>query len=605
MSQLLRFIRAAVPGAGTDRDLLDRFTRDRDEEAFALLVRRYGAVVWRACQRLAGPDAEDAFQAVFLTLARKAHSVRGSLPAWLHEVARRVAANLRRAARRRTAVEAAGAHRAVTGPDDLTLREGLAALDEELARLPERYRAVLIVCCLEGRSRDEAAAQLGWSEGQVKGRLERAREMLRSRLARRGIELGGVLLAATLPGSAPAAPVVPSAALLTAGHVSPAVLSLTNGVIHAMLVQKLTIAATVLLVTAVAGAVTYRTAPGGTETAGGVPAPVAPTAPAPGTPEQPVKTPPDRWEKLLQDKKLTAKQRAAYEQIAKLRTVKAPETGFGSVQIPSFIKDSTLPTDVLYAMGLDALPMLAEALDDETPTATVIVLREGALKHEKVWKVNELVALLVVRIADRDFVTDREQEPKFPSALRSLNLLGIRDLNAQPGTAADFKKAVIDWHAANRDKTPAERKIADVTDVWFRNRFDAVIWLGQTKAKEGRKPIAGRVDAFYADPKRSVDSTTRSEMSYCALALGQIGDKAGLPQVRTVCEDLSYWVETYGVGDSGMIEDLFRAYQGLALLGEKEAAVKELERLVAAFGEKFEAGTKKEYGEKLKAAKGW
>jgi DNA-directed RNA polymerase specialized sigma24 family protein len=120
MIQLLRLLRAS---AGSDRDLLDRYTRDRDEEAFAALVRRYGGGVWAACQRLAGPDAEDAFQAVFLTLARMAGSVPGSLPAWLHEVTRRVAANLRRGARRRLA-EAEAARPAEAGSDDLSLREG-------------------------------------------------------------------------------------------------------------------------------------------------------------------------------------------------------------------------------------------------------------------------------------------------------------------------------------------------------------------------------------------------------------------------------------------------------------------------------------------------
>ncbi|HEY2909219.1 MAG TPA: sigma-70 family RNA polymerase sigma factor, partial [Gemmataceae bacterium] len=170
MLQVLRLLRAA---AGSDRDLLDRYARDRDEEAFEALVQRYGGSIWAACVRLANRDAEDAFQAVFLTLSRKAGTVTGSLPAWLHAVTRRVAANLRRSARRRGTVEATVPPPAFT--EDVSLREGLALLDEELSRLPERYRTVLIVCCLEGRSRDEAAAQLGWSQGQVKGRLERAR----------------------------------------------------------------------------------------------------------------------------------------------------------------------------------------------------------------------------------------------------------------------------------------------------------------------------------------------------------------------------------------------------------------------------------------------
>jgi RND family efflux transporter MFP subunit len=233
MIPILRMLRAA---AGSDRDLLDRYARDRDEEAFEALVRRYGAGVWAACLRLAGRDAEDAFQAVFLTLSRKAATVTGSLPAWLHAVTRRVASDLRRTARRGAATEKAAARSDVSAPADPSLREGLVVLDEELSRLPEHYRAVLIVCCLEGRSRDEAAAQLGWSLGQVKGRLERAREMLRVRLARRGVELGGLLLAAAVSGPAPAR-TEPSAAIL----------SLTNGVIRNMAIQKYRMAGAVLV----------------------------------------------------------------------------------------------------------------------------------------------------------------------------------------------------------------------------------------------------------------------------------------------------------------------------------------------------------------------
>src|SRR6478736_10169381 len=121
MLPILRLLRAA---AGSDRDLLDRYVRNRDEEAFEALVRRYGTGVWAACVRLAGPDAEDAFQAVFLTLSLKAGAVTGSLPAWLHAVTRRVAANLRRNARRRSEVESAARRPAPAPPEDVSLREG-------------------------------------------------------------------------------------------------------------------------------------------------------------------------------------------------------------------------------------------------------------------------------------------------------------------------------------------------------------------------------------------------------------------------------------------------------------------------------------------------
>jgi RNA polymerase sigma factor (sigma-70 family) len=253
MISILRLLRAA---AGSDRDLLDRYARDRDEAAFEALVRRYGAGVWAACARLAGPDAEDVFQAVFFILSRKAGTVTGSLPAWLHAVTRRVASTLRRDSRRRKAIETAAARPDLTNGPDPTICEGLARLDEELSRLPERYRAVLIVCCLEGRSRDEAAAQLGWSEGQVKGRLERARELLRARLARRGVELGGLLLVAAVAGSVPVRAAPPSAAAVT----------LTSGVIRAMLIQKFGQAVAVLAAcvgVALAGGVVLRAQPGG------------------------------------------------------------------------------------------------------------------------------------------------------------------------------------------------------------------------------------------------------------------------------------------------------------------------------------------------------
>ncbi len=211
MNRPLRLLTAA---GGSDHDLLGRYACDRDEASFAGLVRRYGAGVWAACVRLAGPDADDAFQTIFLTLARKAATVDGALPAWLHAVARRVAANLRRSARRRAAAESGAARPETAAPP--APAADLAVLEEELARLPERYCAVLVVCCLEGRSRDEAAAHLGWTGNQVKGRLERGRELLRRRLGRRGVEVGALLLAAAATGPAPAVTHPPPPAVVAA-----------------------------------------------------------------------------------------------------------------------------------------------------------------------------------------------------------------------------------------------------------------------------------------------------------------------------------------------------------------------------------------------------
>ena len=280
MNQLLRYLRAASPSKADapDRELLARFARERDATAFAALVARHGGAVWAACRRFLDreQDAEDAFQAVFLTLARKAASVGDGLPAWLHGVARRAAANLRRGERRRAEGEEAA--RVPEGRSaDVSWREGLAILDEELARLPARYRAVLIVCCLDGRSRDEAARHLGCTEGRVKGLLERGRELLRQRLARRGLELGSVLLVAGVTRSAAAvsgeARVHAAQGLGAGGAASPAAAALSERVVSVMFVQKLkamAAGAVVLFATAMAagGALVHHTGGGAEPVAG-------------------------------------------------------------------------------------------------------------------------------------------------------------------------------------------------------------------------------------------------------------------------------------------------------------------------------------------------
>jgi RNA polymerase sigma factor (sigma-70 family) len=204
--RLIRYVRRIASPAASDPDtdaaLLSRFLNDRDAAAFEALVARHGPMVFRVCHRLLADaqDAEDDFQATFLVLARKAASVRpaGALAAWLHGVASRMALSVRTVRARRRLREAPASDLAPTDPRpdplaELTAREALRILDEEVQRLPMAYRLPVVLCCLEGRSQEEAARQLGWTPGSVKGRLERGRKHLHRRLIDRGLELAAAL----------------------------------------------------------------------------------------------------------------------------------------------------------------------------------------------------------------------------------------------------------------------------------------------------------------------------------------------------------------------------------------------------------------------------
>jgi RNA polymerase sigma factor (sigma-70 family) len=207
----VRHIRAKVSAnenAVPDRELLERFVREHNEEAFAVLVERHGRLVFAALHKvLSDPaDIEDAFQATFLVLVRRSRSItwQANLGTWLHAVAHRVAVHARSASRKqaRRAGASVGNHEVATVPVDLSWREACVLLNEELDKLADKFRLPLLLCYLEGKSRDEAGAQLGISLGAVKGRLERGRLILKDRLTRRGVALSAGLLAALASQSA-------------------------------------------------------------------------------------------------------------------------------------------------------------------------------------------------------------------------------------------------------------------------------------------------------------------------------------------------------------------------------------------------------------------
>jgi RNA polymerase sigma factor (sigma-70 family) len=290
LGRVLGHIRKLVGGrpfeAGNDGQLLQRFVKSREEAAFALLVERHGPMVRAVCRRVLqnDHDADDAFQATFLVLARKAGAIRklDSVGSWLYGTAYRLAQKMRAGAARRQARHGPGTAppeatavfpQATSDTDRLEMR---ALLDQELDRLPEKYRAPLVLCYLEGRTNEEAAEQLNWPVGTVSGRLARARDLLRVRLGRRGLTLPATALAAVLTEQLAAAALpasltqatIQSAVLFAngsataAGIASARATAAAEGVLKAMWMTKLKVACVLFLVVGLAAGaavLTYRT----------------------------------------------------------------------------------------------------------------------------------------------------------------------------------------------------------------------------------------------------------------------------------------------------------------------------------------------------------
>ena len=210
LSPLVRSLSRLAPEADlADEELLERFCLGREEAAFALLVQRHGPTVLGVCRRLLGhADAEDAFQATFLILIRKAGSIRkrSSLGSWLYGVAYRMARKVRARSARLPVRPAAEAAVAEDDPlHEASRREWAALLHEEIHRLPENYRAPLVLCGLEGKTCEQAARELNWPKSSLAHRLDRGKELLRQRLVRRGVVLAAAVLASSLAKEARAA----------------------------------------------------------------------------------------------------------------------------------------------------------------------------------------------------------------------------------------------------------------------------------------------------------------------------------------------------------------------------------------------------------------
>jgi RNA polymerase sigma factor (sigma-70 family) len=207
LQNVLSFARRLAEGSdasqSSDHDLLDHFRLHNDHASFAALIERHGGMVWASCRRVLtrDQDAEDCFQAAFLVLARKAGTLKRSesLGPWLHRVAYRLALRCQNSSGRRRQKEGgAAAMKSTISESDATWNELRVLLDCELEQLPQIYRTPLVLCYLEGNSNSQAARELGWPIGTLKGRLVRGKQLLRQRLEKRGLTLGAVALVALL-----------------------------------------------------------------------------------------------------------------------------------------------------------------------------------------------------------------------------------------------------------------------------------------------------------------------------------------------------------------------------------------------------------------------
>jgi RNA polymerase sigma factor (sigma-70 family) len=255
LEHVQRRLRPSFSGVVTDAQLLERFLHERDEAAFELLMWRHGPMVFGVCLRVLQhtQDAEDAFQAAFLMLARKAYSIgqRESVSGWLYMVAYRIALRARTRALRRGRLEKPLDdlpidHKSCDPADLSSWRELRQLLDAELSQIPEKYRTAFILCHLEGKTCDEAAEHLGCPRGTVQSRVGRARERLRARLSRRGWMPGGTSLASLVEQHASSLAAVTPVLVNSTVHLALllSVLKSTAGVVSASVAELMSEAAT-------------------------------------------------------------------------------------------------------------------------------------------------------------------------------------------------------------------------------------------------------------------------------------------------------------------------------------------------------------------------
>jgi len=305
--------------------------------------------------------------------------------------------------------------------------------------------------------------------------------------------------------------------------------------------------------------------------------------------------PANRWRDKASGPNLTALQKAAYEQIAQLQDCNLQQKSIpGAPSLESPAPGTPDATVKLLRMGLDVVPVLAEALDDTASTKTS-PLQRSSNDPKSVWTVNLVVTQLIRRICSHNFVIGKEPQTHI-----------LSEVVEHPELAPQFQKAILAWYESHRNQTEVERQIDEVADDYFRNRLDAVEYLGRNKVVKAGPAISKDIDRTLAAIEKQNDSLKAAEISECAFALGQIGDKGNLAEVQRVCQRFSaVWDQRQRPSGSTDIGNLFQAYHAMAMLGRKEAAIKELTRLFDSYHSEMEAMSSQEFKSNLDKTSAW
>jgi RNA polymerase sigma factor (sigma-70 family) len=516
---VLRGASAGQRTGRTDGELLECFCRHRDEAAFEELLRRHGPMVRSVCRRMLGQsaDADDAFQATFLVLVRKPHAIcrRELLADWLCAVAYRCARQLRRLRSRRAGREIPLGLSPEPAASDDPPRDWLPLFDAALQSLPARYRAVVILCELQGLARSEAARRLGLCEGTLSSRLARARRLLLRRLAHRGFPLAlGTALAPTIVPEALAAVTRRHAVTLAlpAGRIPEPILQLTGAVMRETLLRRIRLGFVTLVVLIASSPLAWRAAGTGSARAGNPDEPpprsAVPQQPPPiADPRQPVAI-------IHGDIKLTRAEYAEYL----LRC-------FGSEKLQGFVNFRIIEM-AAAAQGIavtdaeveESLTQDLASMNIDRATFTGKVLKQYG-KSPSEWELTVLRPRLLLQklIGKKVMVTDEELRREFENQFGSTVRCRMLTWPAAQGSAARRTAEVIAAHPAKFDSFAATVQVQEVTfrrwadDDADQKAADAAFRL---KPGEVSAPLESRgsvlllkcLEHIPADPARRMDA---------------------------------------------------------------------------------------------------